>query len=231
MSSCELVVDGYLRQIQKDHNIDIPDDVILMIASFYRKYIEFEGGSIKLTDDEKEMITNWLNDVLLDSSQKHVSLSSTLLFDNIRDGKLAIDYQNKCSDNANMFGIVKIKSYDHIIGFFMSKPLDFEKMNIEDDKVFICLIRSCFEEIEPTIYKIKKEYAQEAYECGRYSYPRFGNCELVLYARGEGGAWPTQQSHFNPKVTGNRLAGGSEFKTPDAWYSLSWEYFNVFRID
>ena len=115
---------------------------------------------MNLTNDEKEIITNWLNDTLLHLSQKSVNmvLSSKLLYDMKKDGNSAPCYHEKCDNISNAFAIIKTK-HDHIIGCFISVSfIHLYNDRVEDDKVFICVIRSYFEGQGPEIFKISAEY-------------------------------------------------------------------------
>ncbi len=71
----DLLISGYVRDgtIESVIGRIIPNEILLVIAMFYPIYIEFEGSSIKLTVDEKEMITSWLNEQILEVWNKTVT--------------------------------------------------------------------------------------------------------------------------------------------------------------
>ena len=103
--------------MQKALDIKIPDDILLILMLFYPKNIEFEGCTIKLTDDEKEMITNWLLDTF-NMAPGNAILSSQLLYDKGKDGTSLENIHKKCEGIPNTFGVIKNRDYDHLIGYF-----------------------------------------------------------------------------------------------------------------
>ena len=92
----DLLISGYIRDQEFESMIDrvIPNEIIFMIALFYPIYIEFEGSSIKLTMDAKQIITSWLNKQILDKNKSNnkTVLNSTLLYNGNRDGFEAKPY-------------------------------------------------------------------------------------------------------------------------------------------
>ena len=131
MSERELLLKGYHRELEKEWNINIPDEMVSLISLFFPKYIDFEGCTISLTDEEKELITNWLIDTF-DSSQGHtfMNVTSTLLYDMDKDGDKGEDYHDKCDNHPNTFTIIQLEDYDHIIGFYVNKPIGINPVDL-----------------------------------------------------------------------------------------------------
>ena len=122
MSTHKLLVTEYCRNMPRELDIEIPNDILLVIVLFFPNFIDFEGCKMDLTDDEKTLITNWLAATI--SEFHNPVLFSTLLYDAEMHGKAAGDFHRKCDDHQNLFGIVKIKNFNHIIGFFVSKSFN-----------------------------------------------------------------------------------------------------------
>ena len=239
MSRHELLLYGYFRETQKSLSIDIPSDVSSIIALFYPKYIDFERCKIKLTDEEKQMITNWLIETL-DLSFKSTILSSKFLYGRNTDGAEANAFHLKCDDNPNTFAIIKVKGYDHIIGYFISKPFNQNDEPdtglignyITDNKIFICVIRSCFKDKKPQIFRVKKDIRDTYFNASDWL-PSFKDYSLHIstdnycYSKS---SLVIGDSHFEPFVVGNLLAAGDEYCSDEKFYNFEIEDMNIFSI-
>ena len=73
----ELLITTFVRDTQIKHQLIIPNDVILMLLSFYVRCIKFEESKNPSTDDKKAMAANWLINTLT-LRKKSVMLSSTV---------------------------------------------------------------------------------------------------------------------------------------------------------
>ena len=52
----------------------------------------------------------------------------------------------------------------HIFGCFTSGPIpDYGNHYVKDDKAFLCVIRSCFEDKKPVLCRIKEDATYKAY--------------------------------------------------------------------
>ena len=161
----ELTVTGYIRELQKKLEIDIPDDIWLIVVMFYPNYIEFEGNTMNLTRREKEIITSWFIDIFDLNRQKSVTLTSELLYNYNKHGKEGCNFQEKCDGNINTFSIIQTQFNGHIFGCFTSKEIK-QKDELRyhrDDKAFLCVIRPCFKDKKAEIFKVKKDKMSDAY--------------------------------------------------------------------
>lgn len=232
MSEYELLVKGYCHEMQRVLNIDIVDDISSVIILFYPKCIDFEGCTINLTNDEKEQVTHWINDALLQSSHVNV-LSSELLYDMDTDGNTGKTFHRKCDGHPNLFGIIKMKDYDHIIGYFLSKSFTDKTGFISDDKVFICLIRSCFKKKKPQIFKIKSDRVSSAFRNIAKDHPVIGKFDLwiALHHRNLTYNMHRKSTAFKPAIAGNILCGGKYYNGNEVRYvDAKIEHYNVFTI-
>ena len=118
----ELLIFGYFRDQKIESLVDsiIPKEIPLLIGLFYPMFIDFNGNTSDLTMKEKETVTMWLEEVLLNNSTKtrHL-LTSSLLYDANKDGYTAKAYHEKCDHEKNKLMIIETE-YDHIFGCFLS---------------------------------------------------------------------------------------------------------------
>ena len=136
----ELVVSGYIRELQRELCIHIPTDIWIVFIMFYPNYIQFDGNTMNLTLKEKEIITSWFIKIFSLENKSSI-LTSTLLYDCNKHGKTGKAFHSKCDQNINTFTIVESEFNGHIFGCFLSKKLNkFEEHDlgkwISDDKVF-----------------------------------------------------------------------------------------------
>eukprot|EP00483_Globobulimina_turgida_P002994 UN02999 len=158
----ELTVSGYIHELQNKLNIDIAQDIVLVIIMFYPSCIQFEGNTLNLTLNEKQTITSWFIDVFnLDNTS---SISAKLLYRYNKDGTCGEDFHKKCDKINNQFSIIETE-FAHIFGCFVSPATQDEGMGKyrADEKAFLCVIRSSFQDKEAEIYKIKEKKSKYAY--------------------------------------------------------------------
>lgn len=129
--------------------------------------------------------------------------------------------------------MMKIKDYDHIIAFFLSQPFgEINNYTIQDTKTCICVIRSCFSNKHPEIFRIAQQHSVRALKiCSNSSSPTLGNLELNISDNNGGFTCTTPYTNFEPPIIGNTLAGGKEFQQKNKWYTFITEQFNVFKIN
>ena len=144
----------------------------------------FTENTFNLTTREKEYITSWLEEVLLDEEHsKNKILSSKLLYDGLKDGFSGKSYVTNCDKHPNKFVIVQTE-YQNIFGGFASVNTD---LNIKtgfhkDSKAFLCLIRTKDACKEPVLCKISKKSENNAFYYDEDVGPVFGDvtCALLL---------------------------------------------------
>ena len=228
----ELVVVGYIRKLQVRLNIEIPEDVWLLVIMFYPKCIEFEGNTMNLTMEEKDIITSWFLDIF-DLEYNKSTLTSKLLYDYSKDGKEGKDFHKKCDGNINTFSIVETEFNGHILGCFLSKQLRKSDPEvhygslIDDDKVFVCVIRSCFKDKGPEMFQIR---------AGKYAYynaPQYGPAVGLKDLRllGTVGQCDHQVTFFSKNLCGNTLCGGNKFDSQNKERRFSIKEVNTFTIN
>ena len=241
--SLEIFISGYLRQMQKKYRLSLPDDLSNIIALFYPNLIEFRDNSMNLSIKEKEIITNWIMETFNLSLDQSPILSSKLLY----DGTTRSEYFNKCHKIPNTICIIKVKDYDHIICFFTSKGVNGIRSNskryIDDDKIFLAVIRSCFKNKGPQIWRIKPEKSAHTFFC-RYSeiadtiigfqnefsiQTRHKAPDTFTKIRGNI-AYYEYQTNFKPRMKGNALSGGPRFGKKFHDFEGEIENMNVFTI-
>ena len=73
----------------------------------------------------------------------------------------------KCDGNSNIFGSIKIKDHDHIIGKSINENDEKKELQhrnqLDDDKLFLCVIGSCLIDKTPEIVRVKKEHEDNTY--------------------------------------------------------------------
>ena len=214
---------GYIRDLMKLYpSLDIPKDIIKVIVIFYPCFIKFNGNRVDLTDKEKEIITSWFID-LFNLQNESCILSSKLLYDHDKDGvtsSYSNSFYNNCLNAKNTFSIVQTHFNDHVFGCFLSKPLQkwpsnqsgFGPIKIEDDKAFLCLIRSGFkkEQLEPQIFKIKADCAADAYSEYNNDLPCFGTSFDLQLSSPLSNYCDHRYTKFDG-IAGNILCGGKEY--------------------
>ncbi len=240
-----LIVFGYIRHIHKQYQFIIPNDIANIICILYPQFIEFEGNTVGLTDKEKEIITTWFNEVL-DLENKSCILSSKLLYDYNKDGKDGKDFYKHCLNGKNTFSIVRTGFNGHIFGCFLSKPLQKIDSNsnrpnwtitIQDDKAFLCVIRSSFKNKSPELFKLNKKrdvlMNDDAYHCYNWIGPCFGysfdlslRCSFGNYCNHE-----PDYTWFQGDIKGNILCGGNKFDGSDAKQNFPVEDMTTFEIN
>ena len=229
MSQLELLVSGIIRGAETKFIINIPREIRVVIIAFYPNYIEFEENTINLTAKEMEMITSWFIDVF-DLSNKKVKIESKLLYDYVRDGTNSKAFHEKCDGNVNTFTIVE-STFGHIFGGFTSKELQKKAwVKNKDQKAFLCLIRSCFENKSPALYKIRKQNVIDAYYHGGWG-PTFGRDLRIMSKRGESSACHEYTYYGNDgDLIGNTLCGGIQFNPKNEKYGFDIKEMNTFTI-
>ena len=233
----ELIVFGYVHDlITLYSSLDIPKDIITVIIIFYPCFIEFNGNGVGLTDKERETITLWFID-LFNLENKSCTLSSKLLYDYNKDEKSGEVFQNKCLGARNTFSIVQTKFNDHVFGCFLSKPLQKPPANrcsirIEDDKAFLCLIRSGFKDkmVAPKIFKIKPDKAEDAYTQYMDDLPCFGTSFDVQLSCKCSNYCDHDDSIFDG-IEGNILCGGSLYQSSNDDYTFTILNMTTFEIN
>ena len=230
----ELIVCGYVHNVIKTHSsLDVPLDIIKVIIMFYPCYIEFIGNKVELTDKEKEIITLWFID-LFNLQNKSCILCSNLLYDYTKDKAPGRGFYNDCLNAKNTFSIIQTKFNDHVFGCFLSKPFPKRSATrVEDDKAFLCLIRSGFKEkiLEPKIFKIKPERASDAYIQYKNDLPCFGTSyDLQLSCK-----FPSYCDHddtiFDNGINGNILCGGDEYNASNSMKDFEIKNMTTFEIN
>ena len=83
-----LLISGYLRDNKFEELVQnvIPNGVISIIEQYYPIYIAFNESKLGLTTNEKQTLTQYLTNVLIDDKHKSYILSEKLLYDGYRDG-------------------------------------------------------------------------------------------------------------------------------------------------
>ena len=225
----ELTVSGFVRELQRKLKMDIPSDILLVIIMLYPTWIDFERNTMNLTFEEKDMITSWLIDVLKVTHTKLIT--SKLLYDYNKDGKLGRDVHKKCDRNSNTLTIVQTEFNGHIFGCFLSKKLGKTNGNwVKDNKAFVCVIRSCFKDQKPAIFRVKdgKRGYYDSFQTG----PSFGASDLTILAQ-HGENRVQTAGCFDDKLCGNMLCGGKQLKLKDnntKFYSFKIQEMNTFTI-
>ena len=233
MSKRELIVAGFVHILQRKYDITVPTDVISMIIIFYPFTIQFEGNTMNLTEKEKEVITKWFLDIF-ELNDKSEILSSTFLY-NFNSN--ADDFHKQCDDHINTFSIIQT-NHKHIFGIFVSKPFNendpkqagYIGNHIIDDKIFLCVIRSCFEDRGPEIFRVKPERINTAYFNTKSWFPHLGQNELSIYGV-DGNVCHHGDTSFNGNLHGNILCGGPKYDAKAIWIYFSIEKMNTFSID
>ena len=169
-----LLVAGYLRVAE----IEIPNEISLLIAMFCPYAMEFKGNNMKLTMEEKDIITSWFVKIFELAKAKHYSLESKLLYDYNVDGVSGEDFHSKCDGYCNTFTIVQSQYNGHVFGGFLFHELIKEDSYAyySDNKVFLFILRSGFKDVEvnkslniPKMYPVSSEGSKLVYDnCCEY---------------------------------------------------------------
>ena len=240
MTATELIISGFGREIGKEFDMNIPEEIIVVIIMFYPQFINFEGNTVELTDTEKALITSWFMDVF-SLENKSCILSSRLLYDFNKDGKKGNDFYKKCVDSNNTFSIVRSNHDGHVFGCFLSKSLikkfktDECREKIADKNAFLCVIRSSLKDRSPELFKVKtsyQHYIDYAYTCDKERGPCFGLSDLRLLNNDRG--WSCNDNYgqeccFGGMLYGNTLAGGNN-KAEATWGSPDTYNFYVVNM-
>ena len=103
--------------------------------------------------------------------------------------------------------------------------LEAERCNtMADDKAFVCVIRSCFKDKVPQLFKIKQDNdaIENAYTCWHDVGPRFGteyDLQISDIANNEYNYVCHNKTVFDGDIHGNILCGGdSYYKENDEYY-------------
>ena len=100
---------------------------------------------------------------------------------------------------------------------------------MHDEKMFICVIRSCFEDKEAEIYRVKSN-DQPTLDVYPNNYPSIGGMQLYLQKPTYIGSCSSHSDSIFG-VKGNELTGGKEYKDTDCgWFDAQIEHFQVFKI-
>ena len=204
-----------------------------MILIYYSYCIRFEGNTMNLTSREKEIITSWFMETFqfLDSSKnskQKALMTSELLYNSDMDGQTAKDWHRKCDGNTNTFSIIETE-YKHIFGCFLSAKLSTTASKfIRDEKVFLCVIRSCFEGEQPEKFGIK--HGDFAYANVPNSGPIFARYNVWLLGIEGFGSCNHSVQCFDG-LHGNILCGGDQYEKTNEEYDFEIVKFNTFRIE
>ena len=228
-SVSELTVSGYIRELQRKLDLNIPTDICMIIIMFYPNTIKFDENTMNLTLHEKEIVTSWFIEVLQLQNASTI-LTSELLYDYNKDGQTGKDFHKKCDGNINTFSIVETEFNGHIFGCFLSKKL-FSPQGvgdyIVDDKAFLCVIRSCFKNKEPELFKIaRSDYAYFNAVTGA----DFGSDDLELILNNGRSVCDHDYSDYGGGLHGNMLCGGEEYNERNRRYSFEIKQMNTFTI-
>eukprot|EP01084_Bolivina_argentea_P162566 282899_1 len=238
----ELIIFGYIRQQKLESLINkiIPPEIPSLIATFYPIYIDFTTNVFNLTISEKLTITSWIRQQLFSANKPYryttEILTSTLLYDGIRDGFNYEVYNNQCDNEPNKFIIVETE-YNNIFGCFLSVITNCtESRFYSDPKTFLCLIRSQFKGHKPKICKIKniENKVEVSYYADELLGPVFGAAEVVLLSNNDN----DNSSHFVnhdegyfQNVHGNELCGGDKYLPESTFNSFEIKNIQTFRIN
>ena len=228
----DLIVSGYIRKLQGKFEIDIPKDIWLIVIMFYPNCIDFEGNTMNLSLREKCMITEWFMDIFEIKDEKSI-LSSKLLYDCNRDGKSGQDFRDKCIETINTFSIVQTTFNGHIFGCFVSQPFYEQEIShfINDEKAFLCVIRSCFDDKAPEIFRVKEATCFSAYYNSKSWGPAFGSRDLTLFGDKQTCDVNHEATYFNGPLCGNVLCGGDIFQSENKFFTFYIEKMNTFTIE
>ena len=216
------MVSGYIRMKKWQNILNIPDEIIKLIEEFYPIAIEFEGSRLKLTFEEKEYLTQYLMQTLMEQDDDSKCLSAVLLYDGEKDGMEAKAFHKKCDFNENTLTLVETE-YDHIFGCFSSVAFEQKLGEWQKDlKSFLCLIRTQFEITEcPKYcrYVSKAEKPNEIYgDRAAYSGSNYGPCFGHSFDVGIFSPWGhanyvnhTKYTNY-PDAFGNMLCGGKKLE-------------------
>ena len=222
----DLIVSGYIREAQQKLDVHIPIDIWMVFIMFYQRCIQFGGNTINLTSNEKELITSWFIDIF-DLQQKSPTLTSTLLYDHNKDGKKGQNFHQKCDGNINTFTIVETEFNGHTFGCFFSKELKSENRAggnwIHDGKAFLCVIRSCFHDKGPELFK--DETKVNTYFNADTWGPAFNSASLRLLTHSG------SSCSYGDGINGNSLCGGTEYNEEKTRYSFKIKEMNTFTIN
>ena len=237
MATRELIVSGFVnRHVQSMQSLDIPQDIITLLILFYPQFIEFDGNTVDLTNKEKEIITEWFIEVFR-LQNKSCTLSAKLLYDYNKDGKEGEDFYEHCVKGKNTFSIVRTNYNGHVFGCFLSKPLPTEVAwsgtRVEDDKAFLCVIRSSFEDKSPELFKVKQDedHIKRSYICFDDWGPCFGRTELLFLSAADFCEHPGEGTSFQGNLRGNTLCGGDTFIGEDQYCGFEVINMTTFEIN
>ena len=236
-----MLTSGYIRDQRFEVLIGkiIPNEIPLLIALFYPINIEFEGNSFNLTAVEKEFISEWLEDTLLNDGENETTnnfLTSTLLYDANKDGYKGTIYYSICDKQINKFTIIE-SEYDHIFAGFLSVKTDNVNYDfVKDENAFLCLIRSKSKDHKPAKYKLK-EHASAYYEDDDYG-PIFGRGDVWISVDDKNSSDSHFELHANSSFMGlhdNTLSGGKMWNDNNneksQKYTFKIRQMQTFRID
>ena len=238
-STKQFLISGYIRECQKVYKLDIPYDISIVINQFYPHIMELKGCSMKLTMKEKELITSWFINIY--ELQNNPSIvSSKLLYDYDKNGKLGTNWNDLCSKAKNTFTIVETGYNGHIFGCFLSESHEYKgRTHKYNDKVFLCLIRSTFKDkhISPSIFRIKPECTSNAYTFYKDIGPCFGHRFDLTLLNGylgygsNGNVVDHSDTDFQGDIYGNTLYGGDKYSTENTEYSFNIINMSTFEIN
>eukprot|EP01084_Bolivina_argentea_P199646 341587_1 len=227
-----LTVSGYMRALQNTLGITIPTDVILVIIMFYPICIEFEERTINLTLNEKQIITSWFIDIF-NLHDRSYTFTAKLLYRYNKDGKKGTDFHTQCDSNKNQFSIIETGFHGHIFGCFISPFTQNDGMGKyrSDDKAFLCVIRSSYDNKGPEIFKIKEDKIQYAYFDVPNWGPAFAANDLTLFKNGTNNC-NHSYSYFE-NISGNILCGNAfkRYYSKNKLYSFEINDMNTFSIE
>ena len=228
-SKRELAVCGFIRKLQQKLNIDIPNDIWMIFIMFYPAFIDFDGNTMNLTLQEKELITSWFMHVFK-LENKQTILTSTLLYDYNKHGQTGRDFHTKSDGNTNTFTMVQTEFNGHIFGCFLSKELETPANSdyIVDDKAFLCVIRSCFKDKEPQLFEV--EQPEMAYFNASEWGPAFGSEDLTLLKTSNECNCEHEFTDFKNGLSGNILCGGEKYDATDRNRIFEIKEMNTFTI-
>ena len=149
---------GYIRRESKKYNIIIPNELIKIIFSFYKIYID----SKILSEDEIYGLYD-----LLCKHFKTKNIDWNLLWRGSDHGFDFNSFYNKCYNINDCIVIINTKDSNDVFGGYTK--VGFKKVNfgsrIADKDAFLCSIRLNGKSLNQQIFPVKKKAAKDALYC------------------------------------------------------------------
>merc|ERR1712228_985063 len=209
------LISGYIKSV----DVDLPYELLSVILMFYPyPAINFDGNVFNLTEEEKELITKWFMRTFDLEETDNCRFTSKLLYDYNKDGKDGVHFHQKCDSNINTFSIVETKFNGHLFGCFYSLSLGSKLSSHADNAAFLCVIRSCFKDKGPKIYRMRDDplSIKNAYNNHSGCGPTFGRgFDLSIMDVYEKCNYCNHSAPTFKNVSGNELCGGVEYDKED----------------